>query len=270
MLSQIGLTAGRMLAVVLGANVGMTVTVQLLTFNLQDFAGLFILIGGIGFLFLSRSLFKGTGQLFLGLGVIFLGMSVISNAGHLAAGNNDIKLLFSVIEHYPWIVFIGTALLALVLQSSTASIGLGIGLAQGGLVSATILVPWILGANLGIGLTMMIAGWRSVEGRRLALGSIFLKSFGAILILIGGSAFASYLMALLSGGIDRQTANFNTLFNGLIGLCALPLLSFVSRALSYLIQSQTVEEHAEPGIFLHPLPSHPPPPPLIHTTPAQP
>ena len=73
MLSQTALTAGRMLAVVLGANVGITVTVQLLTFNLQDFAGLFILIGGIGFLFLSRSLFKGTGQLFLGLGVIFLG-----------------------------------------------------------------------------------------------------------------------------------------------------------------------------------------------------
>ena len=253
MLSQTALTAGRMLAVVLGANVGITVTVQLLTFNLQDFAGLFILIGGIGFLFLSRSLFKGTGQLFLGLGVIFLGMSVISNAGHLAAGNNDIKLLFSVIEHYPWIVFIGTALLALVLQSSTASIGLGIGLAQGGLVSATILVPWILGANLGIGLTMMIAGWRSVEGRRLALGSIFLKSFGALLILIGGSALASYLMGLLPGGIDRQAANFNSLFNLLVGVCALPLLSLLSRALSYLIQSQTVEEQDEPGIFLDPL-----------------
>jgi phosphate:Na+ symporter len=253
MLSQTALTAGRMLAVVLGANVGITVTVQLLTFNLQDFAGLFILIGGIGFLFLSRSLFKGTGQMFLGLGVIFLGMSMISNAGHLAAGNDDIRVLFLVIEHYPWIVFIGTALLALVLQSSTASIGLGIGLAQGGLVSATILVPWILGANLGIGLTMMIAGWRSVEGRRLALGSILLKSFGAILILIGGSAFASYLMALLPGGIDRQAANFNTLFNWLVGLCALPLLSFVSRALSYFIQSQTVEEQDEPGIFLDPL-----------------
>jgi phosphate:Na+ symporter len=253
MLNRTALSAGRMLAVVLGANVGITVTVQLLTFNLQDFAGLFILIGGIGFLFMSRSLFKGTGQMFLGLGVIFLGMSIISNAGNLAAGNNDIKLLFSVIEHYPWIVFIGTALLALVLQSSTASIGLGIGLAKGGLVSATILVPWILGANLGIGLTMMIAGWRSVEGRRLALGSIFLKSFGALLILIGGSSLASYLMALLPGGIDRQAANFNSLFNLLIGVCALPLLSLVSRALSYLIQSQTVEEQDEPGIFLDPL-----------------
>jgi phosphate:Na+ symporter len=253
MLSQTALSAGRMLAVVLGANVGITVTVQLLTFNLQDFAGLFILIGGIGFLFLSRSLFKGTGQMFLGLGVIFLGMSIISNVGHVAAGNNDIKLLFSLIKHYPWAVFIGTALLTLVLQSSTASIGLGIGLARGGLVSATILVPWILGANLGIGLTMMIAGWRSVEGRRLALGSIFLKSFGALLILIGGSSLGAYLMTLLPGGIDRQAANFNSLFNLLVGVCALPLLSLVSRALSYLIQSQTVEEQDEPGIFLDPL-----------------
>jgi len=72
MLNQTALTAGRMLAVVLGANIGLTVIVQLIAFDLQDFAGVFIVVGGIGFLFLDRTLFRGTGQIFLGLGFIFL------------------------------------------------------------------------------------------------------------------------------------------------------------------------------------------------------
>jgi phosphate:Na+ symporter len=253
MLNQTALTAGRMLAVLLGANIGLTVMVQLITFDLHDFAGIFIVIGGIGFLFLNRTLFRGTGQIFLGLGFIFFAMSTISNAGKLAAGNQDLRVLFSVIDHYPWLVFVSAALLALVLQSSTACIGLGIGLANGGLVSGITLVPWVLGANLGIGLTMMIAGWASIEGRRLALASILLKSFFALLILIGGSSLASYLMTVLPGRIDRHAADLNTLFNVVIGICTLPILGLISRGLTYLIPSQTLEEQDEPGVFLDPL-----------------
>jgi phosphate:Na+ symporter len=252
-LNQSALTAGRMLAVVLGANVGLTVMVQLITFDLQDFAGVFIVAGGIGFLFLKRAIFRGTGQICLGLGLVFLAMGIIGNTGKLAATSQDMKALFSIIEHYPWLVFVSTGLLTLVLQSSTACIGLGIGLAKGGLVTGAALVPWVLGANLGIGLTMMIAGWASVEGRRLALASILLKTFFALLILLAGSQLASYLMTALPGGIDRNAANLNTFFNLLIGLCALPALSPISRGLSYLIPSQPLEEQDEPGIFLDPL-----------------
>jgi phosphate:Na+ symporter len=252
-LNQSTLTAGRMLAVVLGANVGLTVIVQLITFDLQDFAGVFIVAGGIGFLFLQRAIFRGTGQIFLGLGFIFLAMSIIANTGKLAASSQDMKVLFSIVEHYPWLVFVSTGLLALALQSSTACIGLGIGLAKGGLVSGAALVPWVLGANLGIGLTMMIAGWASIEGRRLALGSILLKGFAALLILIAGSQFAAYLMTALPGGIDRNAANLNTFFNLIIGFCTLPALSAISRGLTYLVPSQSLEEQDEPGVFLDPL-----------------
>jgi phosphate:Na+ symporter len=157
-LNQSALTAGRMLAVVLGANVGLTVIVQLITFDLQNFAGAFIVAGGIGFLFLQRAIFRGTGQIFLGLGFIFLAMSIISNTGKLAATSQDTKALFSIVEHYPWLVFVTTGLLALVLQSSTACIGLGIGLAKGGLVTGAVLVPWVLGANLGIGPIPAVGG----------------------------------------------------------------------------------------------------------------
>lgn len=104
----------------------------------------------------------------LGTGLVFLAMGIIGSAGTVAAANADLKLLFGVVDHYPLVVFIG-ALLTVSLQSSTASIGLSIGLAQSGLLPGTTIVPWVLGANLGITLTMMQTGWGSIEGRRSLL-----------------------------------------------------------------------------------------------------
>lgn len=250
MLNQTALTAGRMLAVVLGANVGITVSVQLLAFRLQDYSGVFLLAGGIGFLFLKRAMFRGTGQMLLGIGLVFLAMGIIGSAGTAAATNGDLKLLFGVVDHYPLVVFIGTALLTVALQSSTASIGLGIGLAASGLVPGATLVPWVLGANLGITLTMMMAGWGSIEGRRLAIGSLLIKGCGALVILLGSSRFFSFILNLLPGAIDRQAANLNTAFNLILGLVALPLLSPISRLLSFLIESQAINESREPDSYL--------------------
>ena len=253
MLSQTALTAGRMLAVVLGANVGITVSVQLLAFRLQDYSGLFLLSGGIGFLFLKRAIFRGVGQMLLGIGLVFLAMGIIASAGIVAAANTDLKLLFGVVEHYPQVVFIATGLLTVALQSSTASIGLGIGLAQAGLLPGITMVPWVLGANLGITLTMMIAGWGSTEGRRLAIGSLLIKGFGAILILLGSSRFFLFILNILPGAIDRKAANLNTLFNLVLGLMSLPLLSPISRLLTFLIESQTIDDSQQPDSYLDPL-----------------
>ena len=146
-------------------------------------------------------------------------------------------------------VFIGTALLTVSLQSSTASIGLGIGLAQSGLLPGTTIVPWVLGANLGITLTMMMAGWGSIEGRRLAIGSLLIKGSGALVILLGSSRFSMVILNLLPGAIDRKAANLNTFFNLILGLAALPLL-----APSYvLIESPVIDDSREPDSYLDPL-----------------
>ena len=253
MLNQSALTAGRMLAVVLGASVGITVSVQLIAFRLQDYAGAFILVGGVGFLFLKRAIFRGPGQMLLGIGLVFLAMGIISSAGAAAASNRDLKVLFGVVENYPLVIFIGTAMLTVGLQSSTASIGLGIGLAEAGLLPEVTMVPWVLGANLGIAVTMMIAGWGSTEGRRLAVGSLLVKGFGASLILLGGANLFVHILHLLPGAIDRQAANFNTCFNLVLGLVGLPLLSPISRLLTFLIESQAIDDSGEPDSYLDPL-----------------
>src|SRR5271166_2114042 len=81
MLNQSALTAGRMLAVVLGANIGITVSVQLLAFRLQDYSGQFLLLVGVGFVFLNRPIVRGTGQMLLGIGLVSLAMGIIAGAG---------------------------------------------------------------------------------------------------------------------------------------------------------------------------------------------
>lgn len=253
MLNQTALTAGRMLAVVLGANVGITISVQLLAFRLQDYSGLFLLSGGIGFLFLRRAIFRGTGQILLGIGLVFLAMGLIGNAGAAVAANPDLRVIFSVIEHYPVMVFVLTAVLTLVLQSSTASIGLGIGLAHAGLLPGNTMVPWVMGANVGITLTMMLAGWSSVEGRRLAIGSFLIKACGASLILLAGERYFHLILSVLPGSIDRQTANLNTGFNFILGLVALPLLAPIIRLLTFLVESQPIDNSEEPESYLDPL-----------------
>jgi phosphate:Na+ symporter len=253
MLNETRLTAQRMLAVVLGANVGITVSVQLLAFRLQDYAGAFLFAGGIGFLFFNRAIFRGIGQMLLGIGLIFLAMEMIGKAGSVAATNPDLKLLFGVAEHYPLLVFLATAFLTLALQSSTASIGLGIGLAQSGLLPPATMMPWVLGANLGITLTMMLAGWGSTEGRRLAIGNLLIKGCGAAALIFFSARFFTFILNLLPGAIDRQAANLNTLFNLVLGLAALPVLSFIYRIVVFLIESPNVNDSGETDSYLDPL-----------------
>ena len=257
MLNRSALTAGRMLAVVLGANVGITVSVQLVAFRLQDCSGPLLLLGGVGYLFLKRAIFRGTGQMLLGIGLVFLAMGMMGGAGSAAAANPDLKLLFGVLDRYPLVVFIATALVTFALQSSTASIRLGIGLAQAGLLPGITMIPWVLGANLGITLTMMLAGYGSTEGRRLAIGSLLIKGSGAVLILLGSSNLFLFILKLLPGAIDRQTANLNTLFNLVLGLIALPLLSPISRILGFLVESQSIDDSPEPDSYLDPLQNTP-------------
>ena len=242
MLNQTVLPAGQILAVVLGANVGITVAVQLLACRLQDCSCLFLVTGGIGFLFLKRPMFRGIGQILLGIGLVSLAMSMIGAADTGANGNRDLQLLFGVIDHYPLIVFLATALLTVALQSSTASIALGIGLAQAQLLSAGTIAPWVLGANLGTALTLMVAGWGSVEGKRLAFGNLLIKGLGAGLLLFGTSPLLTSLLQLLPGGIDRQAANLNTLFSLVFGMAALPMLGPISRLLEFLVESEPTDE----------------------------
>jgi len=243
MLNTSRMTAAPMLAVLLGANVGITVTVQLLAFHIQDYAGLFVLIGVIGFQFLNREVFRGVGQCILSLGFIFVAMGLIEAGAAAMSASPESREWLHLFEGHPLLTFLFVAGFTVCVQSSTASIGFAIALSGSGIFSAELLIPWVLGANLGISLTGLVAGWGTLEGRRLATANVLVK-FVIALPFLFAPALALRGLSEISGGLPRDIAMFHTGFNLLVGLVAVPLLGPITN----LVRMMVVPTQARSGL----------------------
>lgn len=228
------LSARRMLALLLGANMGITITVQLIALRLQDYAGAFILLGVLGFQFLRREKLRGTGQCLLAFGFIFLAMQMIGDGAEQLNALPEMGEWVRLLGRHPLLVFLIVSLFTLAVQSSTASIGFAMGLGASGLFGPRLMVPWILGASVGIGLTSLIAGWSTLEGRRLAVANLLAK-LPLALPLVLWPGLAESVFALMPGPIMSQSAMFYTGFNLAVGLVFVPLAGPLVRLVRWMI-----------------------------------
>lgn len=227
-------TFERMLAVLLGANVGITIMVQLLAFHVQDSAGVFILAGVIGFQFLQREVFRGIGQSLLALGFLFLSMQLIGSGAAPLASSEEAAAWMRLLSGHPMTACILAVFLTVLVQSSTASIGFAIALAGAGLFAPTLSVPWIVGTNIGIGVTTLAAGWSTLDGRRLGVANLLSRLLIAGACLLPASGV--FLERLTFGGsIERDLAMLHTAFNLAVAVVFLPFLGPFSRAVSWLV-----------------------------------
>ncbi len=218
------LNASAVLAILLGAGVGLTVTVQLLSFHVNALAGLLLALGVVGYQFCQREVLRGAGQCLLALGFVFLAMSMIGEGANGIAANVEIRELLSRLQGHAWLVLVAISGLTVLLQSSTATIALGLGLVSSGLLLPAAIVPWVLGTNLGLGFTSLLLGWSRLGSRRLGLGNVMAKLLVAVPLLLMPAVTQGWF-ASLPGSLLRQTAMGHTLFNLAVGLVALPLLS---------------------------------------------
>ena len=248
------LTTQRMLAVLLGANVGMTVMVQLLAFHAQDFAAFFIVLGVLGFQFLKREILRGVGQCLLSLGFIFLAMQLIG-AGAAALGADPASAgWIRLFEGHPLLTFVFVIGLTICVQSSTASIGFAIAMSAGGLFGPDLLVPWVLGTNIGVSLTGLAAGWNSLEGRRLATANLLVRGVVAVALLLL-PALTAALVTILPGSPARELATFHTGFNLFVGLLAIPFIGPLTRLVTMMIVPREAPASGLPAVstYLDPL-----------------
>lgn len=227
------LSAESMLGFLLGANLGITVMVQLIAFRIYSYYALFLIVGLIGFQFMKSETLRGIGQTILGIGFIFLAMNLITAAARGLVGNSDFEVLLGVLVNHRVLLVVFAAVVTFLTQSSTATIGLALALGETGVAGLSLLLPVVLGANLGIGLTSLVAGFPTWAGRRLAATNLLLKTLviaGALLIYPALEAW----FAASPGALARQGANFHTVFNivvTVIGVVlAVPLGRLMQRA----------------------------------------
>lgn len=233
-------------SVLLGAQVGITVLIQVLSLNLGAYASVFLVTGGFCFLFVNIDRLRGLGQSVLAFGFLLLGMRLISQAARTIGGEPELMDLFAALGNLPLLLFFGAMVLTVVMQSSTASIAVALGLAATGGVTSPMLITWVLGTNLGLCLTVLIAGWSRLEGRRLGLAILLVKAPLALLLFLLVSLPSAEWWESFPLALNQQAAWVHTLFNLTAGTAVL-LANNIERLILILLPEQSDPGKSSPN-----------------------
>jgi phosphate:Na+ symporter len=238
-----GLMAFRQtLGVILGADIGTTLTVQLIAFRVTDYA---LLLVGIGFavtFIARRSTPRDVGQAILGLGLMFLGLKLILD-GVAPLKTNTLALdLLQVATDTPIVAVLVAAAFSALVTSSAATIGLALALASQDLISLTGAVAIVLGANVGTCATALAASvGATAEAKRVAIAHIAFKVLGAALVFPLIGPFTAVVAATASDPA-REVANAHTFFNLGISLVFLPFTPLAARIIETLVPDDQRED----------------------------
>lgn len=234
------------LAVILGADIGATLTVQLIAFHVYDYAVLLVGIGLSFTLFAKRMLFKNIGQGVLGFGFVFLSIKIMIEAMTPLQGNELFRQVFIALTDTPLIAIVLSAGITALIHSSAATMGIALVLASSGLIPLPAAIYIILGANIGTCATAFFASLRSpVEARRVAWAHLLFKVFGVLLFLPLLIPFA-HLVAATTPDLTRQIANANTLFNVIMAVVFLPFIGPFSKLVMKLVPEEEEEKKVGP------------------------
>jgi phosphate:Na+ symporter len=233
------------IGVILGADVGTTVTVQLIAFKIFDYALLLIGVGWVLIYAGSRKVLRYIGQAILGFGFVFFAMKVMGDAMVPLRESELAKALLLSMGDQPFLGVLVSATFSALVHSSAATIGLAITLALQGLLPLPAAIPIIFGANIGTCITALASsiGGRA-EAKRVALAHTFFKVAGVLLFLPFIGPF-SRLAELTASDMPRQIANAHTLFNVGITLIFLPLAPLLARLIAALVP----EDREVAGLF---------------------
>jgi phosphate:Na+ symporter len=234
------------LAVMLGADIGTTLTVQLIAFHVTDYAPGLTGVGLLLVLFAKRHHFKTIGQGLLGFGFVFLSIRIMSDALAPLQQSELFKEVMVALVGSPFTGIFLSAVFTGLIHSSAATIGIALALAGNGLIPLHGAINIVLGANIGTCSTALMASFRApAEARRVAWAHVLIKVVGVGLIMTV-LPFFERLVSLMGGDIARQIANAHTLFNAIMAVLFLPLLGLFAKVVVRLVPESPAERKFGP------------------------
>ncbi|SOD97898.1 Na/Pi cotransporter family protein [Caenispirillum bisanense] len=207
------MTLGQAIGVIMGANIGSTMTAQLVAFKITE-AALPLVTAGFAIGFLARNeVVKQWGAVLLGLGFVFLGMAMMSDAMAPLRQSPEFVEAVATLREPVWGVLVGFVFTAVV-QSSAATLGIVITMASQGLIPLDAGIAVLLGANIGTCATAMLACiGRPREAVRAALAHVLFNVIGVVAWLPFIPQLEAVVTGLTPGSAAREIANAHTLFN---------------------------------------------------------
>jgi phosphate:Na+ symporter len=241
------------LAVMLGANVGTTLVVQLLSFDIVRIAPLFVLIGVVLFRRGVASRPRDLGRVAIGLGLMLFALQQLLALLTPYEDVPSLRLLMGAIATQPIIDVIIGAAMTWAAHSSVATVLLTMSLAIQGVVPPQAAFALVLGANLGSALNPLLegAGGGDPAAKRVPAGNLLNRAIGVVLGLAVLSRLGPWLVTI-EPNPGRLVADFHTAFNLLMAALFLPLLRPFARLLVWLLPTRAVPADPAKPVYLDP------------------
>ena len=230
------------LAIMLGANVGTTLIVQVLSFNISAVAPVLFAIGLIAFRSGGRSWIKDVGRVSIGLGLMLLALHILLDTLAPAENAPGMRVFLSAITGDPVLCIIIGAVVTWAVHSSVASVLLVMSLAYAHFISPLAALALVLGANLGSAINPMFEGARrdNPASYRLPLGNLANRLVGVLLVLPLLRPLAGLLQSW-QPDLAKMTAAFHTLFNIATAILFIGLLDNMAALLKKLLPNRVQE-----------------------------
>jgi|BioPla2DNA2_1021312.scaffolds.fasta_scaffold04470_7 phosphate:Na+ symporter len=249
------MTLPQAIGVIMGANIGTTVTAQLVAFDLGEYAYLITAIGFILFFFFNKKIIKYVGQIIFSFGLLFVGLNIMSAVMKPLAQSAMFEEVIHRVSDTPVLGLVVGALLTLIIQSSSATVAVLLNLAQEpdangqALIGLQAALPILFGSNIGTTITAILASIGArVNAKRAAMAHTIFNVAGAVLFMLILPYFAKFVAFISPKGLEtsviaRQIANAHTSFNIINTIVWAPFVLVLAKIVTFLVRGEedTVE-----------------------------
>jgi phosphate:Na+ symporter len=226
-------------SVIMGANIGTTITAQIVSLNLDVLIPILLGIGSMMFLFTRKKNYKVTGTIILGFGILFLGMDLMKDAmTPLRDSQVFVDTITALNGHILLGVLVGLIMTA-VIQSSSASTGILVALAGTGSLPIQVAIPILFGNNIGTCVTALISSiGTNKTARKAALVHLFFNILGTVIFLPLIPLLTSIVLKIDPTNVTRQIANAHTIFNITNTILLVPFTKYLVALVNKIIPGE--------------------------------
>ena len=241
--------------IIMGANIGTTITGQLIALDVGALAPFFAFAGVVMMLFIKNQQINHYGSILAGLGVLFIGMDMMSTA---MIPLRDMPAFVNLMTQFsnPILGILAGAVFTAIIQSSSASVGILQALANSGVVGLHSAVFVLFGQNIGTCITAVLAAiGTSRSAKRTTIIHLMFNLIGTTIFttvcLVGpmlGLSLVDFMISLTPANPAAQIANMHTLFNIVTTLVLLPLGDYLVKAAMHILPDRPQDQ--EEGMHL--------------------
>lgn len=243
------MTLAQSVGITFGANIGTTITSQLVAFNLTAIAPMILLVGALMFMFGTKPMTKKIGEVVIGFGALFMGIAMMKDA---MIGVQEYPYILDGLAKLsnPLLAILLGLIITVIVQSSSVTVSILLLMAQSGMIDLSVCFYFVLGCNIGSCTPAVLAGMNSKkEARRAALIHLLYNVFGMIIIgallAVFMEPFRNFILRISGGNVGRCVANADTIYKVFQTVLFFPFANQFIKLTYRLVPGEDAEDESE-------------------------